>query len=720
MRFTYSLLILALAPACLSAPYVQRSNLAPSAGFEKPVYSKREGLERWGWRTLGEVSAAGGAIRVATDASYHSGERALIADGLPGSIGVQTLPIRLTPDVETCWASAWIGGPGAAAARPLLLWYGARERNTVELKRDVGAPVERGEAWRRIALDDVRRPTEATHVAFGVIVDEVTGTTPASIVVDDVRIHVGVRPSVRVSVNQAGYDPLGGKPVVVISNFPLGPESEAGFLPPRHLEVVNAVTDQPVYQASLGDLQSVPEWEVWTVSGNAYPYQEEGVFYARVEVAGEVCRSATFQIGRKLLEGPIGAAAIDFFAAQRCGMEIPESRYPFAGHPPCHLDDAVTPQGESLQAIGGWHDGGDCVKRTRNTVDACIALLMALSERADLFAELDRNRDGVSDVLEEARWGFDYLRRIYDPERNGFWNQISGTWDWLPVHLETDNLPGTGDERRLEGAPGTWNYGEQQYVRALAILGRVDPGSGGLDEAIRLERQMGTDTLGYLELWRATDDAYYHNHVSARVEEALRNQLSDGTLPDVEAVIRYALLYPGDARMTQIRQAVTRHILMLRASCPGPFHVWKPKGAEGELVFCPAYDDPDAWYTGGNDATIQTAIVSMLAARLGIEGALDVAQSQVNWMLGLNLYGVSMVEGVGEGIPRYYHRLNLREDNPRGAVLGAVVRGMVRVSPHLDRPWLDLAASSNVEWRTNEPTLALSARWLLFLSTLPQ
>ena len=51
-----------------------------------------------------------------------------------------------------------------------------------------------------------------------------------------------------------------------------------------------------------------------------------------------------------------------------------------------------------------------------------------------------------------------------------------------------------------------------------------------------------------------------------------------------------------------------------------------------------------------------------------------------------------------------------------GAVPGAVLNGIVRAWPDIDRPWLDMHPEPNADYHCNEPWLPHNNRWLFLIT----
>jgi hypothetical protein len=151
--------------------------------------------------------------------------------------------------------------------------------------------------------------------------------------------------------------------------------------------------------------------------------------------------------------------------------------------------------------------------------------------------------------------------------------------------------------------------------------------------------------------------------------------------------------------------------------CKDPFQVARRSETPSLAVYCRRYEDVNDWYVGEAAYRLEVAIDGLLAGRLGFDRGRELAECQINWILGCNPAGVSLMEGVGSSfVPGYHHRYNAIPGNPRGAVPGAILNGFVRAFPHVDRPWLDLCPEPNADYHANEPWLLQNNRWLEVLA----
>jgi hypothetical protein len=121
--------------------------------------------------------------------------------------------------------------------------------------------------------------------------------------------------------------------------------------------------------------------------------------------------------------------SLEFFRVQRCGDSSPK------GHGVCHRLDGTARGGPSdgkpVPADGGWHDAGDYIKFLITVGYSTHLMLTTYLRHPGAFPDEDGNR--VPDVLEEARIGLDWMKKLWDAPNKALYYQVSdasdhGTW----------------------------------------------------------------------------------------------------------------------------------------------------------------------------------------------------------------------------------------------------------------------------------------------------
>lgn len=144
-----------------------------------------------------------------------------------------------------------------------------------------------------------------------------------------------------------------------------------------------------------------------------------------VTESGEQTSLATFEIQENIY-APVFKAAFRTFYYQRSGFEkaAPYAASKFldgASHLGTGQDSEarrfLQKQNATLQRDlrGGWYDAGDLNKYTNWTADYCLMLLASFEENPGAWGDLNdlpESHNGIPDLLDEVRWGMDWLLRM--------------------------------------------------------------------------------------------------------------------------------------------------------------------------------------------------------------------------------------------------------------------------------------------------------------------
>jgi hypothetical protein len=274
---------------------------------------------------------------------------------------------------------------------------------------------------------------------------------------------------------------------------------------------------------------------------------------------------------------------------------------------------------------------------------------------------------------------------------------------WGEPQKETDNQPGDGDDRPVRALGGDRTWCAAGFALTGAALRKVGDTARG-DECVRLAIRLyekiggGVETLAALHA--ATAEAKYQEAARALVENILHQPKPEDSF---RTLGEFATEFPGDPLVSRITPVAARRVAELQKLCGGPFGLVRSPSASGPMYFM-SYADVNDWYVGGTMRHLDVAIEGVMAARLGVPEGRRLAENQVHWILGRNPFDVSLMEGVGSRfVANYHHRYNTIPGNPRGAVPGALLNGIIRAWPHQDRPWLDLNPEPNADYHSNEP-----------------
>ncbi len=239
---------------------------------------------------------------------------------------------------------------------------------------------------------------------------------------------VGAQSNAFVRINQVGYLASDTKIAIAFSKAPL----QGDF-------TLLDASKNVVHRARLKSVPA-PGW------GGSFPYYYEldftaikqpGNYSLRLEADGTT--SKTFSIGNY---SPFQEDLLLFMRQQRCGYN------PYLDMV-CHTRDgrsvyAPLPDGSFVDASGGWHDAGDQLKYLITASNATARMLHAFELAREKFRDkvdhLGRpGANGVADVLDEAKWGLDWIHKLH-PARDQLFHQVADDRDHRGFKLPDQDM----------------------------------------------------------------------------------------------------------------------------------------------------------------------------------------------------------------------------------------------------------------------------------------
>ncbi len=241
-----------------------------------------------------------------------------------------------------------------------------------------------------------------------------------------------------IRTNLIGYTNALPKTAVLLSDQPLTVTT---------FEVCDARSGRTVYTGTAVEKDA----SVWAMK-SAYrlpfsDFSQEGAYYIKV---GDT-RSENFRIGDDIYTGA-GEVPLYYMRQQRCGDN------PYTGEL-CHQHDGYivehpTRNGEYIDVRGGWHDATDQLQYLTTSANATFQMMFAYYKNPDQFedkfdASGRKGANGVPDILDEARWGLEWMKRM-NPDSAFMFNQIADDRDHAGIREpHTDKVdygwgPGTG------------------------------------------------------------------------------------------------------------------------------------------------------------------------------------------------------------------------------------------------------------------------------------
>jgi endoglucanase len=455
--------------------------------------------------------------------------------------------------------------------------------------------------------------------------------------------------AVHVRVNQVGYRPGDPKTGLALTSQDLGS---------RPFEVRTSWGERTVLTGKVGaDRGRYGQFaHVYELDFSALAVK--GRFLLRVGGAD----SPVFAVAEDAHAGLL-PKSLEFFRVQRCGGG------PARGHAACHVQDGIAKGGPSdgtrVPVDGGWHDAGDYIKFLITAGYATNLLLTTYVRHPPAFPDDDGN--GVPDLLEEARVGLEWMRKLWDAPKKVLYYQVSdasdhGTW----------RMPEQDREARpvwaCEPGRGANVAGKAAASLALAAVIWNDPGKSYFDAALVStylevarqiyaygkqrplaqpsnppefygERSFEDDmALAAAALFRATGEAAYLKEARGFAKAAGGARALSWS--DSHALAHYEIARVDPSYVGEARRHLETSLEAARGFAAGdPFRVGLQRLHWGSAPDMAGVALQAFWY---RDLT-------------GDGRYLALGQAQWDYLLGANPWGVCFVNGAGTTWPRFPH-----------------------------------------------------------------
>jgi peptidoglycan/xylan/chitin deacetylase (PgdA/CDA1 family) len=123
----------------------------------------------------------------------------------------------------------------------------------------------------------------------------------------------------------------------------------------------------------------------------------------------------------------------------------------------CHTHDGYTvyapvPDGTHIDVSGGWHDASDYLQYAATSANATYHLLAAYRDFPKVFGDTKQangldGKNGIPDVVDEAKWGLDWLIKMH-PKDDWLFNQLGDDRDHRGMRIpKEDSFYNKGFER---------------------------------------------------------------------------------------------------------------------------------------------------------------------------------------------------------------------------------------------------------------------------------
>lgn len=252
-------------------------------------------------------------------------------------------------------------------------------------------------------------------------------------------------PSGWIRINQLGYTPAGIKVAVWCSKEKLAPNDSRSV---DSWQLIDAVTKKIATSGKAGKQFGAYGPFQQTYRLNFSFFKKPGRYYLQAGGA----KSPEFEIGNDVYKG----------AADFCLRYMRQQRSGFNPYlkDSCHTHDgyvlygqkAGIPDSTRIDVVGGWHDASDYLQYSTTSANATYHLLAAYRDFPKVFTDekqangLD-GKNGMADVLDEAKWGLDWLLKMHARDDLMF-NQIADDRDHMGMRIpKEDSFYGRRYER---------------------------------------------------------------------------------------------------------------------------------------------------------------------------------------------------------------------------------------------------------------------------------
>ncbi len=239
-----------------------------------------------------------------------------------------------------------------------------------------------------------------------------------------------------IRINQLGYTPSGIKVAIWCSK-------EKNQL--SEFELVDAASQKTVYKRAAGKAFGAygPFAETYRLDFSSFI--RSGKYFLRTGKTS----SPVFVIDNDVYKGAADFC-LKYMRQQRSGFN------PYLKDS-CHTHDGYTmygpmPDSTHIDVSGGWHDASDYLQYSTTSANATWHLLAAYRDFPGVFTDTKQangleGKNGVADVLDEAKWGLSWLLKMH-PRPDWLFNQLGDDRDHRGMRIpKEDNYYGKGFER---------------------------------------------------------------------------------------------------------------------------------------------------------------------------------------------------------------------------------------------------------------------------------
>ena len=542
-----------------------------------------------------------------------------------------------------------------------------------------------------------------------------------------------------IRINQLGYYPNGKKTAVFCSKQ---------YIKVRDFQLVDAIRGKVVLNKPAGKPFGMYGPFQQTYRLNFSSFTKPGKYFLRV---GQT-NSPEFKIGDDVYAGTADFC-LRYMRQQRSGFN------PFLKDS-CHTHDGYTLYASvagildstHIDVVGGWHDASDYLQYASTSANAVWHLLAAFRDFPWVFddkclANGLNGKNNLPDVLDEAKWGLDWLLKMH-PDSTLMFNQIGDDRDHIRMRIpKQDSQYKRGLERPvyfIDGNPQQRGKYLNQTTGSSSTAGKFASafmlGSHVFDSidhqyslllgqkastayAYGLKKPGNTQTVSVLSPYiyaedNWTDDMELAATLAGFVNDAYAYAKSEPITPWLGADTAnhyqwYPFVNPGHYELA-LKLSGRKKDTIISFYQTGIERVWLKAGA-------------NAFYRGipfiwcSNNLTTAFAIQCFWYRQMtGDSRFADLEQSNIDWLLGCNPWGTSMIYGLpawgdtpDDPHSAFTHLGNYPIDGGLvdGPVYGSIYANLIGIQLYHDDEYKDFQSPLAVyhddygDYSTNEPTM---------------
>ena len=486
-------------------------------------------------------------------------------------------------------------------------------------------------------------------------------------------------------------------------------------------------------------------------------------------------QSPAFRIGNDVYAGAADIP-LRYMRQQRCGYNpvLKDS---------CHVYDAISvgdPEGKRdgqyFNTTGGWHDASDYLQYVATSANAVYQMLFAYSQHPESFADQydasgNEGANGIPDILDEAKWGLDWLVKM-NPDADTYFNQLADDRDHvgftLPNEQKVDYGWGAGKERPVyfvspkpqglfkyqnssTGMASTLGKYASSFSLGAKLLTEYYPEfSDRLAQKARDAYQKGAENPGVSQTAPGGAPYFYEedNWADDMQLAAMEMYASSGQKKYLTQAINYGRMEPvtpwmgaDSARHYQWYPFVNLghyHLAMQESDLPARKEFIRNMRTGLQRVKERAEGDaflngiPFIWCS--NNLTIAFITQCRLYHELtGDEAFLEIETAMRDWLLGCNPWGTSMIVGYPEqgdtptdphSAFTHLHRIPVTGGIVDGPVYNSIFSGLKGIYLANDDEYAAFQSDDAVyhddyaDYATNEPTMDGTASLTYYLGYL--